>query len=173
MKQLPERTRGKIILLHSPPPKAMLTLATKLALAGPLSVLDTGNQFDAYQIARLIRRQTVELNTVLNRLHVARAFTCYQVITLFEQSLNEAQPYMVLDLLSTFYDENVSHQESHRLLQIVISHLKQLRQHVPVVISVNPPRQKKRLSLIHTLANLADRELIWQTPPPAVPLKLF
>jgi hypothetical protein len=173
MQDLPSPIRGEIALLYAPPKEAMITMTTRLALTGPVCVLDTGNQFDAYQVARLARRQTREINEVLNRLQVARGFTCYQVVTLFEELPDAAVPHIVFDLLSTFYDENVSVNESDRLLQLVISHLKRLRRNGPVVLSVYPPRQKERMRLIQAMLDLADYVFTWEVAPAATPIRLF
>jgi hypothetical protein len=176
MKELPSPyppTTGEIILLHTPPKEAMIAITTRLALTGPVCVLDTGNHFDAYQVARLARRHTKELNKVLNRLQVARGFTCYQVVTLFEALPDAAVPHIVFDLLSTFYDENVSVNESNRLLQLVIGHLKRLRQNGPVVLSVYPPRQEERMRLIRATLDLADHVFTWETAPAAMPIRLL
>jgi hypothetical protein len=88
MESLLEVHPGHLYLLLAPRPfgrNAMNTLAAHLAVSGPLRVLDAGNWFDAYAIARLVRRQTAQLDQVLQNIRVARAFTCYQVLTLLEQ----------------------------------------------------------------------------------------
>lgn len=167
---------GGIMLLHAPSGEAMLTLTTRLALRGPVYVLDTGNRFDAYQVARLARRHTAELDQVLNRLQVARAFTCYQVVTLFEQlpdTTGRSVAYVIFDLLATFYDESVSVNESYRLLRIVTGHLQRLREVAPaVVLSIRPPRRPERAGLARLLLDLADHAYFWEDAPAPAPPRL-
>lgn len=116
----------------------MNTFAAQLALVGPLHVLDGGNSFDALRIARLVRQQTADLETVLTRLTVARAFTCFQMLAMLEQQPGGARPILILDLLSTFCDENVPLRERHRLLEEALRHLRRLSKLAPVAVSAAP-----------------------------------
>lgn len=161
---------GGIVLLYRPPKEVMLAVTTRIALAEPVCVLDAGNQFDAWQVARLARRHTVELDRVLGRLQVARAFTCYQVVSLFEQASAAAVAHVVFNLLATFCDESVPLNESYRLLKIVSEHLNRLRDSTPIVIlSVYPPRQPGRLGLVQSLLSLADHTFTWDESDPPDP----
>ena len=74
------------------------------ALRGPVTVLDGGNRFNAYLVARGARGQT----ELLERITVSRAFTCYQMLTLLETTHPLPRPILILDLLNTYYDESVS-----------------------------------------------------------------
>lgn len=152
---------------------AMLELAARLAIRGPVRVLDGGNSFDAYRVARLIRRQTPRLAEVLERIAVARAFTCYQVISLFNQTPASEAPQLVLDLLATFYDENVTAEESNRLLAVALSQLQRLGQLAPVVVAVRPAPQPERAALVATLIEAADRVLIRQEQAAPAQIRLF
>ena len=173
MNELLALSPGEVVLLQSPPQEFMLSLIAALAVERPLMVLDTNNQFDAYRVARLIRRQTTDLDPVLDHVFVARAFTCYQVVALFEQAASTPMPHVVLDLLATFDDESVSLEESHRLLQHVLGRAHLLSQHVPVIISVRPPRVDPRRGLLTAVAELAGHCLIWDTPAAAVAPRWF
>ncbi|HUF37628.1 MAG TPA: hypothetical protein VMN57_03825, partial [Anaerolineales bacterium] len=64
----------------------MLALAARLALAGPLRVLDGGNSFDAFAVARHLRGHTPRVEPALDRIRVQRAFTCYQLLTLLNET---------------------------------------------------------------------------------------
>jgi len=79
----------------------------ELALRGPLTILDGGNRFPAYHLIRLIRGRTPDPSAVLQHTFVRRAFTCYQMLVLLEGTPALSQPYILLDLLATFYDEQV------------------------------------------------------------------
>ena len=50
-----------------------------------------------------------------------------------------AQPYLILDLLATFYDDQVQLHEAHRLLEICLQKIERLRFTSPVAISLAPP----------------------------------
>lgn len=164
---------GQIVLLQAPDADAMLLITARLALAGPLYVLDAGNRFDAYRVARLVRQQATAAEPALGRIRVARAFTCYQVVALFEQTAATTVPCLVFDLLATFYDENVPLPESYRLLRLVLGHLQRLRRAAPVVLSLYPPRRAERAVLARAVMDAADRLLTWESPPAPPPATLF
>ncbi|MCP4418017.1 MAG: hypothetical protein GY805_15450, partial [Chloroflexi bacterium] len=96
----PVFTRGR---LHAERTQ-MLELSAVLALRGSVRVLDGGNSYDALYVARYIRRHTVQMDETLKRISVARAFTCYQMVTLLQQTAVFPSPTLVLDLLTTFGD---------------------------------------------------------------------
>jgi hypothetical protein len=174
MNELLTPTPGEIWLLHTPPREAMLALVARMALAGPLLALDAANEFDAYRVARLIRRQTPQLfDQTLGRVRVARAFTCYQVLALFQQLPVTPVPHVVFDLPATFYDESVPLGESHRLLQVVLDHVERLRHDAPFVISVRPTRSGRRADLLQAVVDRADHLFAWETPTAPAPVRLF
>lgn len=170
MNFLEQPKRGEIgVLVSSQGDKSsgyqsLLKAAAVLALQAPVRVLDCGNRFNVYQIARLVRRQTPLVSQTLDRISVARAFTCYQVVSLLEQTAVTPEPKIIINLLSTFYDENVSLTEAHRLLAIVIGRLKEMRRLAPILISLQAPPQPQRTTLVTAVCNIADH-LLLQEPP--------
>lgn len=119
----------------------MLELSAILALCGTVRVLDGGNSYNALYVARYIRRHTVHLTETLNRISVARAFTCYQMVTLLQETVVSPAPTLVLDLLTTFSDESIDLGESVRLLRLAIVQLQRLYRLAPVVVSIGPLAQ--------------------------------
>jgi hypothetical protein len=124
----------------------------RLALAGPLHVLDGGNVFDAYRVARLVRLQTDELEAVLGQVIVRRAFTCYQMAALLADTTNcrgelrsperrspDPHPVVVLELLATFADENVPPRERERLFEQCLADLKRLSRRSFTLVSLTCP----------------------------------
>jgi len=103
----PDIVAGTLNVLIGPRAEreAMIELSAMLALRGPVRVLDGGNCFDAYRVARRVRRQTPHLDEVLGRIQVARAFTCYQVVTLFRQTPAGPAPQLIFDLLAAAADQ--------------------------------------------------------------------
>lgn len=139
----------------------MLALSAQLALRGPVRVLDGGNSYNALYVARYIRRHTVQLNETLNRITVARAFTCYQVVSLLQKTAVSTRPTLVLDLLATFYDESVEVPEAYRLLREVVNQLHRLRRLAPVIVSLRPvpSHQPDRAGLSQPLEKMANHLL--------------
>ncbi len=169
---------GKIVCVVAPHSahRILLDLAAMLACRGPLSVLDGGNRFDAYRLARSLRQRTVTITPLLDRISLARAFTCYQMEALLAAATLPALPTLVLDLLATFYDESVSLAERCWLLERCMGHLRTLSQRAPVAVSAYPasPDQPERLELLGILFEAADQ--VWEMDlpaPPVEPLRLF
>lgn len=145
----------------------MLEMAARLATAGTLRVIDGGNQFNAYVVARAVRRRTARMEEALTNIRVARAFTCYQMLVMLADTPENSHPTLVLDLLSTFYDENVRLAESRRLLAASIDHLRRLSETAPLMVSVRPPgsaSEPERAELLEMLRQAAHQ--VWITEPP-------
>ena len=119
-----EPKAGSWILLVGPRSlnSTMLTAIARLGERCSLRVLDGGNRFNAYTVARAAHGR----RDILEHITVSRAFTCYQVLSLLESTPSTQAPFVVLDLLNTFYDESVQIGERKRLLRSCIAHLERL-----------------------------------------------
>ena len=81
----------------------LLQICAKLALRGPVRILDCGNRSDMYQVARELRPLTRDPATAMQRIHLSRAFTCYQAEALLGQNRGQSQtPILIFDLLATY-----------------------------------------------------------------------
>ncbi len=131
---------GNIVLVIGPhaAQEVMLELAGGLVHLGRVRVLDGGNQFNAYLLARSLRRRSAELFSLLDRVTLARAFTCYQMETMLAESRAIAAPTIVMDLLGTFADENVPFPERSRLLAHCVDHLYRLSRQAPLAVGARP-----------------------------------
>jgi hypothetical protein len=150
------------------PTRALLAALTALAARGcHLQVFDGGNRFDGYLVARLARRLSAHPANVMARIHLSRAFTCFQLAELIEKTPGGPQPLFVLDLLATFYDESVPLRDSQRLLTGLIAHLKRLATAGPVIVGAREPQTlvKERWTLLDHLHLAADAT--WMLPAPA------
>jgi hypothetical protein len=143
------------------------TLITELALCGAVTVLDGGNRFPAYQIMRMLRRRTPNILPTANRIFLRRAFTCHQMLALLESTPSLHQPYLILDLLGTFQDENVPTAEVSRLLDRCLIQLDRLRLEAPVVISL-APLPGERLFLFERVSSRGDQILQIEIPYPVI-----
>jgi hypothetical protein len=140
--------------------------------AAQVRVLDGGNRFNAYTLARLARGRP----EVLERITVSRAFTCYQVLSLLESTPASLSPFVVLDLLNTFYDESVQVGERKRLLRLCITQLKRLEAAAGGAVSLHPPAvpSQAAVELLGMLqAATAEAYFIQPAAPPPEPLRLF
>jgi hypothetical protein len=154
----------------------MLDLAARLAQGTHLSLVDGGNCFHPYQCSRAVGRLLrpgQSLKGQLERIHIARAFTCYQMLTLLAELPEARSPLLVLDLLATFYDESVPAAEAVRLLEECTAHLHRLSASAPVVASLRPGRPGalagERGALLEIMQAAAGR--VWILEPPAAPAR--
>jgi hypothetical protein len=99
-------------------------------------------------------------------MRLSRAFTCFQLAELIENTPADNSPLFVLDLLSTFYDESVPVRDVERLLGRVIAQLKRLAAVGPVIVAAGEPQSlvKERWSLLDQLQAAAD--LTWMLRAP-------
>lgn len=187
MNILPDLLPGHWLLVVAPHAAndLMMDLLARLAHRGPVRIVDGGDRFRAHRIARALRRaargEIPDLYGALQRIHLARAFTCYQMVTLLEELTAPAIPdapkifpTLALDLLTTFYDENIPLAESQRLLEICIGHLSHLSSRGPLAVSVKPPRVvEERIALVDQLADRAGEVIRLEAFIPPAPQRLF
>ena len=160
------------------PARTLLAAATVMAVRGQaLRVFDGGNRFDGYFVARLARRLSTLPETVLGRIRLSRAFTCFQLAELIETAPAGPEPLFVLDLLATFYDESVPLRDAERLLSTTLTQLKRLAAAGPVIVGTRQPQTlvRERWTLLDRLETAADAVWILRAPPDVPPgqLRLF
>jgi hypothetical protein len=163
---------GRLYLLVAPHPEVDRlcdTLIARLALAGSVRVLDGGNRFDAHQIARYIRQQSAKLEAILGQIAIARAFTCYQMVTLLAEQDVSKSPLLALHLLNNFHDENVAVSERMRLLYLCIADLKRLAATSPVMVSATPATTPDRAPFLDNLSAAVER--MWWFEMPTGPIQ--
>ena len=127
---------GKISLVVAPRgvvPSLMSMLAT-LALRSRVLVIDGGNCFDGYTLARTLRRHTSDIQDALKRVLLSRAFTCYQMVAMLAELPVDGTPVIVLDMLSTFLDENVNLAKRQRLLDTSLNLLRRISAGAPTAV---------------------------------------
>ncbi len=167
---------GTLVVIYAPQAarQASSALIAQLALRGAVTVLDGGNRFQPYRIAHLLRRKTRQVNAAADRLIIRRAFTCYQMLALLQSTPALPQPYVVLDLLATFYDDHITSREASRLLDACLQQVQRLLQVAPVVVTLAPPLNQERAFLVERVCARADRVyLLEPSAPCASQLMLF
>jgi hypothetical protein len=92
-------------------------------------VLDGANRFDPYMVSSFAKKAPMPPVSLLKRIRIARAFTCYQMATLIEERLisllkqtgeiaQQQKPWVILlGLISPFLDEDVSEREVRPLFE--------------------------------------------------------
>jgi hypothetical protein len=173
------RQHGLLVLLapHAAAEVALL-LAAHLARRGQVRVLDGGNRFNAYLLTRMLGRLAApgeNFRRWLDNATVSRAFTCFQMAGLLECTPSLSTPTLVLDALSTFYDENVSLFERRRLVRSSLGHLRRLSQRTVVVVSLRPPPPPKvdACGFLEVIQAAADLVWLQEEITPAAQLRLL
>jgi len=160
-------------------PRALLRktanqLIAQIALKSDLFVLDGGNCFDAYGIIHgLSRYVVVDIQCYLERIHLARSFTCYQTLSLCKQYEHISCPMFVLNLSSNFYDESVCYAEREHLFESCLEYLLHLSERVPLVILERLDYVKNSMHWISRLKETAQHISCFEHIAPMQPLKLF
>ena len=170
-----EQNQILLVIANHAAREQMLEWIAMQACQGRVRVVDGSNQFNVYQVAKTIRRQTARLTDALKNIQISRSFSCYQMTAMLEKILArpgepgmpeagmpaENIPVFVLDLLFSYYDEDIKLPESQRLLKKSIRALEQLSRRAPVVISSRPMMyNQERKMLLDELKETAT--LVWE-----------
>ena len=163
---LPVLKTGNLIVLYTldAARTESMTLIAELGLRGAVTIMDGGNRYRPYQVAKLLRTKTVDISTAANRLFSRRAFTCYEMNTLLSSTPSLNQPYLILDLLNTFYDDHVPAYEADRLLKSCLAQIQRLGLSGPVVVTLAPPLAEERGFLLEQVCRQADKVIIKEVP---------
>ena len=133
---IPAPTAGKISLVVAPRAVlgSLMSMITTLTLRGQVIVIDGGSCFDGYALARGLRAHTHQVEAALKQVWLSRAFTCYQMGAMLAELPVDGTPVIVLDMLATFLDENVTFNKRLRLLDSSLNLLRRISQGAPVAI---------------------------------------
>jgi hypothetical protein len=166
METFPDPKPGRLVLLEAPRSVLRPALAdwtARQAAGGTVRILDCGNSFYAYGVARALRCRTAQLQAALERILLARAFTCYQVVALLEQTPPGSAPTLALDLADTFQDDSVGLGERRRLFWGCMQRLRVLKRSTALLVSLAPHGVLDE-KMVEQLELVADE--IWQVHPP-------
>lgn len=172
MQILPALAPGRLTLALIDPDLGHAWLMEPLAVLaarGLLRVVDGGNRFDAYRLARALRRGGHDPSPLLARVAISRAFTCHQLAATLAPPPDPPAPLVVLDLLSTFQDENVPLGERARLFDAGLARLRALARAAPVLVTA----RSAHAAFLEPLCQAADRVLRREPQPAPRALPLF
>ena len=109
-------------------------LIGSLAMRGSLYLMAGSDWIPAYALTRMVRRQTPHVRQVLDGLRLARAFTCYQMRELLESAPPDRDPLLVLDIMSTFFDQDIPVETRARVFGQCCRQLQRLAVYRPVAV---------------------------------------
>lgn len=129
-------------------------IADVLGILGPLRIILGGNRYTLDYLPILLGRRVIDIYTILHQIKVSRAETCYQMLDALKRTPADEAPLIVMELLSSFYDQNLSSEEVAGVLQSCVVALIHLSKTTPIIITADP--DARRPELIDTLYKLAD-----------------
>lgn len=142
-------------------PKHLLISAAHFVTHSPLTVLDCGRQYDASIVARAAHGR----KEIVDQIDIQRAFICSEVARLIRQTPGGTSPILILDLLSTFCDENVARNKRTFLFASTIDHIKRLSRGAGLAVSVQLlPASHEAFPFFQRLCSLASRLVRYQIP---------
>jgi hypothetical protein len=136
-------------------------LPTQLGgLSSHVVFVDGGNTFRLYQISRLAQLHQLNPRTVLERIHISRAFTAYQMAALLMEKLEEAverydaKLVVVSDIAGFFLDKGILEDEARSLFSQATAYLSRfVKEKQLVLIATYPPHQNTSRNLfLHALS---------------------
>jgi len=132
----------------------ILSFIGRLAIDNPVLILDGGNQFNVLEIADAVNGN----EEILEKIQGSRAFTCYQMESLLEATATTNTIILLLDFLSTFYDESAPFDDRKRLFKNCLTHIRRLSHTNGLLVIAHPPAisSPKTASFINELKNAAD-----------------
>lgn len=146
-------------LIISPSQNRLLVAIAYLAHNARITVLDCGRQYDSSVVARAARGR----QEIIDRIKIQRAFTCYEAVKLLEKTPVGKTPIVILDFLSTFYDENVKMNARKYLLESSLQHFQRLSRGAGLAASVYlPPTSPDAFYLFERLQSAAPHTSVYE-----------
>jgi len=154
------RSRGLALLLTVDKARSNLTefIAAQI-ITGPLFVISGSEWLPAFELTRILRSQTLEVKETLNHLHTVRASTCFRLFDSLANIPSNGEPILLLDVLHTFYDEDISLRVRLFKLRECCRQLKRLALYRPVILVTQEMPIEDYEKFIPALRSIADRVL--------------
>jgi hypothetical protein len=154
------RARGLALLLTVDKARSNLTeFIVAQILKGPLFVISGSEWLPAFELTRILRGRTLELKETLNRLYTVRASTCYRLFDSLASIPSNGEPILLLDILHTFYDDDIPLRVRLFKLRECCRQLKRLAIYRPVIVMTQEKEAKDYEKFIPALRSIADRTL--------------
>jgi hypothetical protein len=139
---------------------ALRTAARTLAQGRQVAVVDAAMAFHVRPIVAMAKACRVAPEVFLRRVHLVRAFSCWQLTTLLVDRLAPllaAHPIgleILLEPLAAFFDEDLTEKEATRLFQRLLQSLATLPPRGPRLLIAQP------VPAVHTPRRVFARELL-------------
>lgn len=129
------RSRGMAVIQTPDRARQACTeLIATLIMKGPLFVVAGSEWLPAYELTRMIRRNTIHVKQTLNRLFSARASTCYRLFDSLANLPSQGEPILILDFMHTFCDDDIPLPVRLLKMRQCCQELKRLAFYRPVIV---------------------------------------
>jgi len=120
-------------------------LTDHFAIRGPLRVVVGGNRFSFERLPMQLLEHPQRLEEVLDQVEITRGETCYQLLHALQKTPESTNPLIVMDILQSFYDENLTEKEVDWVLKDSIQNLQRISRSAPVLVSASLRTSRPRL----------------------------
>jgi hypothetical protein len=162
----PAQPRLLLVETHGRPSAGITELFAQLALRGPFYAIAGGEWLPTYSLVHAVRRRTPAVHQVLDRVRLARPFTCYQLLDLLTDIRPERDPILLLDLLHHFHNSDIQLDVRRRVLDQCCSRLERLSLSRTLLVFVQSLDTDEYRSFFPILARAADEILQAAEPDP-------
>ena len=157
--RIPYSRRMVLVVIAGHERENITELIAAFSLRGPLYVVAGSDWVPSYGLTRLIRHRTHEVKQTLQRVRVARAFTCYQLLDLVASIRPDDEPLLLLDFLNTFHNDDIPLPVRFRILRQCCGHLQRLAFRKPVAVLIQELPTEDYAAFYTILAQSADEVL--------------
>jgi hypothetical protein len=136
---------GQLLLLETDGRERenLIELLTQWVLRGSIFIIVAGDWFvDHDDLRYSVFRYTNDFDEILDRLRLARARTCFQLLDLLTEADNKNKSILILDPLYHFYNEDVESPIRNRILVQCCQLIKRLASSNNVAVLIPPLDQQ-------------------------------
>ncbi|HSL29226.1 MAG TPA: hypothetical protein VK900_08520 [Anaerolineales bacterium] len=152
--------RGLVLILTADSARQSKTsFIAGLILKGPLFVISGDEWLPAYELPRIIRRQTTAVKEIMNQLYTVRASSCYRLFDSLASLPSKGEPVLVMELLHTFYDTDIPLRTRLFRLRECCRELARLAIHRPVIVMTRAGEGEDYEKFLPAICPIADRLL--------------
>jgi hypothetical protein len=154
------RSRGLNLILPANKARSGITeLIAALILQGPLFVVTASEWLPAFELTRMVRKNTLEVKQIMSHLRSARASTCYRLFDSLANLPLSGEPILVLDFLHNFYDDGIPLPVRSFKLRQCCQELKRLAFYRPVIVITQQVVVENCGEFIPILTSVADKTI--------------
>lgn len=152
-----------LILTQNSARTSKTDLIAHLILKGPLFVISGDEWLPAFALPRIIRSHTTHVKRIMDHLYTVRASTCYRLLDSLLSTAPNGEPILVLELLNTFYDDDIPLRTRLLKLRDCCRELKRLSYHRPVIVMMRELKDENYENFLPALSSVTDRTVTLET----------